>query len=164
MLEQTSASGFEGEADTALPGAYSVRITLLDRQGHELLSADSGAVVSWTREYDLRGAEDGQLERLSAETGGQAEGDPAKLLSFPDTAARKRKELTGPLMILAALIFLFDIAQRRLDWIREPAEKPAAEKKPERKEKKKPEKAEKTEQGPQAADVLWQNLQKKKRL
>ena len=164
MLEQTSASGFEGEADTALPGAYSVRITLLDRQGHELLSADSGAVVSWTREYDLRGTEDGQLERLSAETGGQAEGDPAKLLSFPDTAARKRKELTGPLMILAALIFLFDIAQRRLDWIREPAEKPAAEKKPERKEKKKPEMAEKTEQGPQAADVLWQNLQKKKRL
>ncbi len=164
MLEQTAANRFEGLADTGQPGAYALHITVTDRLGHELISTDSGAVVSWTKEYDQRNTDGGQLERLSAETGGKAAENPEELLDFPDTAARKRKELAGILMIAAAALFLFDIAQRRLDWIRDPAGKQPAEPGPAKEKKPRKKKEEKPEQQPQAADVLWENLQKKKRL
>ena len=144
-----------------------MKIVLKDRQGGELLTADSGAVISWTQEYDLRNTENGILEKLSAATGGKAAGSPEQLLDFPDTAARKRRDLTPLLMILAGLVFLFDVAQRRLDWLKEPEKKKGADETPaprtvqERgKKAKKPE----PEETPQAADVLWQSLQKKKRL
>ena len=165
-LEQTGADTFEGPADTDQTGAYVLKITLKDRQGEELLTAESGAVVSWTREYDLRNTGDDLLEKLSARTGGQATDAPEQLLDFPDTAARKRLDLTPWLMILAGLLFLFDVAQRRLDWLKEPEKKdareeiPAPAKAPGRGRKPRKPEAE----APQAADVLWQNLQKKKRL
>ena len=69
-------------------------------------------------------------------------------------------------MILAGLIFLFDIAQRRLDWLKEPEKKKAGEEIPvpesSPKRERKPKKKESV--APQAAEVLWQSLQKKKRL
>ena len=167
VLDQVGADTFEGAADTEQSGAYVMKIVLKDRQGGELLTADSGAVISWTQEYDLRNTENGILEKLSAATGGKAAGSPEQLLDFPDTAARKRRDLTPLLMILAGLVFLFDVAQRRLDWLKEPEKKkdadetPAPRTAPERgKKAKKPE----PEETPQAADVLWQSLQKKKRL
>ena len=165
-LEQVSARVFEGTADTAQAGAYAVHVSVRDRLGTELLAADSGAVLSWSREYDVRSADEGALERLSEETGGKSTRDTAGLLDFPDTSARKRRDLTPLLALLAGLIFLFDVAQRRLDWIREPEKKEAQKEetpaeKPKKREKKKPEPQPQQEK---AADVLWQNMQKKKRL
>ena len=167
-LGQVSARVFEGEADTSQAGAYAVHVSVRDRLGNELLSADSGAVLSWSREYDLRTAEEGLLEQLSAETGGVSTQNPAELLNFKDTSARKRRDLTWVLALLAGLIFLFDVAQRRLDWLREPEkkEKPEEEegKKPVKPAKKKTEKKQPEKPQEKAADVLWENLQKKKRL
>ena len=165
-LEQVSADTFEGAADMSEAGAYAMKIMLYDREGNELLAADCGAAVPWTREYDLRNTEDGILQKLSSETGGRAVENPEALTDFPDTAARKRRDLTPWLMLLAGLVFLFDIAQRRLDLLKEKDKKkdaagPAApEAAPKREKKaKKPEPDQ-----PQAAEVLWQSLQKKKRL
>ena len=165
-LGQVSADTFEGPADTEQAGAYAVKIILKDREGNELLAADSGAVVSWTQEYDLRNTDDGILKRLSAETGGRTADSPESLMDFPDTAARKRHDLTQLLMILAGLVFLFDVAQRRLDWLKEPEKKkdageaPVSRTVPKREKKKKQPEAE----APQAAEVLWQSMQKRKRL
>ena len=165
QLEQVNARTFEGAADTGLSGAYAVHLSVRDALGNELAENDGGAVLSWSREYDVRSGDEGALEKLSAETGGTAADSPAGLLSFPDTNARKRRDLTPLLALLAGLLFLFDVAQRRLDWLKEPekketpAEAPKAEK-PEKKKKKAPQ----AQPQEKAADVLWQNLQKKKRL
>ena len=165
-LEQVSADTFEGAADTDEAGAYAMKIMLYDREGNELLAADCGAAVPWTREYDLRNTEDGILQKLSSETGGRAVESPEALTDFPDTAARKRRDLTPWLMLLAGLVFLFDIAQRRLDLLKEKDKKkdaagPAAPEAAPKREKK----AKKPEpEQPQAAEVLWQSLQTKKRL
>ena len=147
-LEQVNAKTFEGAANTDLSGAYAVHVSVRDRAGNELLETDGGAVMSWSREYDVRAEDEGALERLSVETGGRMTENTADLLDFPDTSARKRRDLTPLLAILICVLFLFDVAQRRLDWIREP----------EKKEERAAETAEK------AADVLWENLKKKKRL
>ena len=167
-LTQVSANGFEGPADTAQAGAYAVHVSVRDRLGNELLAADDGAVLSWSREYDLRAEDDGILEKISAETGGTVLESTEGLLNFPDTNARKRRDLTWVLALAAGILFLFDVAQRRLDWLREAEKKepkamqeaasiPVKTKKTKKKPKQEP---------PQekAADVLWENLQKKKRL
>jgi hypothetical protein len=164
-MEQVNARTFEGAAETGISGAYAVHISVRDRMGNELMETDGGAVRSWSREYDVRAEDEGALEKLSAVTGGQYTSDTAQLLSFPDTDARKRRDLTPLLVLLAALLFLFDVAQRRLDWLREPEKKEEKEEVPKaEKPKKTKKKPEQTPQQEKAADVLWQNLQKKKRL
>ena len=165
-LGQVNARTFEGEADTSQAGAYAVHVSVRDRLGNELLATDSGAVLSWSREYDLRTSGDGVLEQLSEASGGIAAENTSELLNFPDTSARKRRDLTWILALLAGLIFLFDVAQRRLDWLREPEKKeePEAEKPAKPEKKKKPEKKQPEKPQEKAADVLWENLQKKKRL
>ena len=169
-LSQVSAKSFEAPADTAQAGAYSVRVTLWDRLGNELLSAESGAVLSWSREYDLRSKSEGILALLSEQTGGKSLESTQGLLSFRDTSARKRRDLTWILALLAGLLFLFDVAQRRLDLLPEPEKKeepaqPAEQETLPAKPKKKNTETPKQEPPKEkAADVLWENLQKKKRL
>ena len=147
-LEQISADTFEAPADTSQPGAYALHIG----------NMDTGAVVSWTPEYDLRDNREGVLEKLSADTGGKTVETPEELLNFPDTAARKRRDLTPLLMLAAGILFLLDIAQRRLNLFRE-------KEKTEKQVKSRPGKPQRSEsEKPQATQILWQNMQKKKRL
>ena len=124
-------------------------------------------MIGWTDEYDQRREDTGALEKLAAESGGTVCETPQGLLSFPDTAARKRTDLSPILLGLTMLLFVFDVAQRRLDLFREAPEK-AAEKedKPQRKAEKKKtvKKAKPAEQAPDAADVLWQSMKNKKRM
>jgi uncharacterized membrane protein len=166
-LERVSENRFEGSADTSLSGAYAIRIEMEDGKGKVLQTADGGDVVSWTAEYDQRREDTGALETLAQETGGKTCGTTQELLEFPDTAARKRTDLTNLLAGLALLLFLFDVAQRRLDLFREPAADKAEEagrqvikeKKQPKPDRKKPE-----SEGPSAADLLWQQMKDKKKL
>ena len=166
MLEQVSADTFEGPANTEQAGAYALHLTVSDPEGQVLLAEDTGAVISWTHEYDLRESQEGVLENLSEKTGGRVVNNPEELLIFPDTAARKRMDLAPYLMLLAGILFLFDIAQRRLDLFRDPDKSTSRTdreeaKQPETKAAKQPTKQ---PEQPQAAQLLWQNMQKKKRL
>ena len=144
-----------------------MHVAVLDSKGNEIMQQEGGAAVSWTREYDLRNTEEGILEALSEKTGGKTVENAAELIDFRDTAARKRQDLTPWLSLAAGLLFLFDAAQRRLDWIREPEKKEKKEEEPARKPEKKAVKHGRKEKKPEqekAANVLWENLQNKKRL
>ena len=165
-LERVSDTRFEGEADTSLAGAYAARIETEDSRGKVLQTAEGGGVVSWTAEYDQRREDTGALETLAKETGGKVAVSTEDLLDFPDTAARKRTDLTPLLAGLALMLFLFDVAQRRLDLFREPAKKaeeePQAKPVKERRPEAEKQKAEK--ETPAAADVLWEQMKNKKKL
>ena len=166
-LERVTENRFEGNADTGLSGAYAVRIEMEDGRGRVLQTAEGGDVVSWTEEYDQRREDTGALETLARETGGKLCEDTDSLLEFPDMAARKRTDLTSLLAGLALLLFLFDVAQRRLDLFREKAKPETAEEAqprtaPEKKRARKEKKAE--PEAPAAADVLWQQMKNKKKL
>ena len=164
-LERVSDTRFEGEADTALSGAYAARIETEDGHGKVLQTSESGGVVSWTAEYDQRREDTGALETLAAETGGKVCEGMEGLLDFPDMAARKRTDLTALLAGLALLLFLFDAAQRRLDLFRETVKKEAAaEAKPVKAGKPKTEKKKPEKEAPAAADVLWEQMKNKKKL
>ena len=167
-LERVADTRFEGETDTGLSGAYAVRIEMEDGKGRVLQTSEGGAVVSWTAEYDQRREDSGALEKLSAETGGKVCETAGDLLDFPDTAARKRTALMPVLAGLALLLFLFDVAQRRLDLFRDPVRTAPAEEpvKQAAREPKKAEPARKKEdrEAPAAADVLWQQMKNRKKL
>jgi hypothetical protein len=165
-LERVSDTRFEGAADTSLSGAYAARIEMEDGKGKVLQTVEGGDVVSWTAEYDQRREDTGALEKLAAETGGKVCENTEDLLDFPDTAARKRTDLTPLLAGLALLLFLFDVAQRRLDLFREPAKKEAEEpvKKPAKEKKPKNAKQKPEQEAPAAADVLWEQMKNKKKL
>jgi len=165
-LERVSDTRLEGETDTSLAGAYAVRITAEDGKGNELATAEIGCVIGWTGEYDQRREDTGALEKLAAESGGSVCETPQKLLSFLDTEARKRMDLSPILLGVAMLLFVFDVAQRRLDLFRETPAKAEKEEKPQQKaEKRKTVKKEKpAKQAPDAADVLWQSMKNKKKL
>ena len=165
-LERVSETRFEGEADTSLSGAYAARIEMEDGKGRVLETVQSGGTVSWTAEYDQRREDTGALEKLAAETGGKVCESTEGLLDFPDTAARKRTDLTPVLAALALLLFLFDIAQRRLDLFREPAREETEEpaEKPEKKKKQQRAKQKPEREAPAAADVLWEQMKNKKKL
>ena len=164
-MERVSDSRFEGDADTSLSGAYAVRIEMEDGRGKVLKTAEGGDVVSWTAEYDQRREDTGALETLAQETGGKACESTAEMLGFPDTAARKRTDLTALLAGLALLLFLFDVAQRRLDLFREPLKRETEETvKPVKEKKQRPKKKEPEKETPAAADVLWEQMKNKKKL
>ena len=167
-LERVTETRFEGNADTGLSGAYAARIEMEDGRGNVLQTAEGGAVVSWTEEYDQRREDTGALEILAQETGGKLCEDTESLLDFPDTAARKRTDLTPLLAGLALLLFLFDVAQRRLDLFREKVKQEAAgeeQPKPVQEKKKRVQKEKKAEpEAPAAADVLWQQMKNRKKL
>ena len=166
-LERVSETRFEGRPEAGTSGAYAVRLTLEDGRGTALKSTEGGCVLSWTAEYDQRREDEGILEKLAAESGGSVCESPDTLLRFRDTAARKRRDLTPLLAGLAMLLFVFDAAQRRLDLFREPQRKEAEEapaERPAKQKKKRHEPARHAEEGPSAADVLWQNMKEKKKL
>ena len=165
-LERVSENRFEGAADTSVSGAYAVRLEMEDGKGNVLRTAEGGDVISWTAEYDQRREDTGALEILAQETGGTVCESPEELLAFADTAARKRTDLMPLLTALALLVFLFDTAQRRLEFFREPVKKEEeAAGKPVREKKNKAKKPAKPEQeAPAAADVLWQQMKEKKKL
>ena len=162
-LERVTDTRFEGKADTSLAGAYAARIET--QNGRDITSRETGTVVNWTAEYDQRREDTGALEKLAEETGGRVCETTDSLLDFQDTAARKRTDLTPLLAGLALLLFLLDVAQRRLDLFREPAKQEKAEAvKPEKAKKQKAKKKEAEKEAPAAADVLWEQMKSKKRL
>lgn len=162
-LERTAASRYEAALDMDAPGAYAVEITVR-QDGETVAGLAGGAVISYSREYDLREKDTGALQKLSADTGGRAAAAPEELLSFPETAARTRRSLTSALLTAALVILLLDIAQRRLPWEKtqvKPAE-PRARAKKTKPEKPRP--AAPAADPGKTSQELWEKMQKKKRL
>lgn len=128
-LSATAPGVYEGVMEAGQEGAYAVRVE--QRQGDSLLrTLESGLAVGYSAEYDLR-AQDGAalLSEIAAETGGRVLTDGSELFLERGAQTRARRDLTIPLLLLALLLFVLDVAQRRLAWERWiPARKPKEEK------------------------------------
>ncbi len=114
-LEQVAANRYEAAWEAVEPGAYAVQV-IQQHEGASAVLLDGGAVVSYSREYDLRAADTGVLADISQTTGGKVTEAASQLLDFPRSHARTRHDLTPVLMLLALILLVTDIAQRRLNW------------------------------------------------
>jgi uncharacterized membrane protein len=113
-LTEVEPGEYEGSFDAPQQGAYAIKVEQM-QNGQTVRQLEGGAVRSYSEEYDLRrqgGAED--LTRLANATGGRVITDPGEMFTARGTEAQSRRMLRPLLLALALVLFLLDIALRRL--------------------------------------------------
>ena len=151
-LSATAPGVYEGTVPVGQEGAYTVRVE--QSQGGSLLrTLESGLAVGYSGEYDLR-VPDGTalLEEIARETGGRMLENAADLFAERGAQTREKRDLSALLLILSLVLFVLDVAQRRLAWERWlPTPKPLADTKKREDKKMPPPKKKKSETKPEKA-------------
>jgi uncharacterized membrane protein len=113
-LTEVSPGEYEGSFNAPQQGAYAIRAEQT-QNGAAVRQLEGGAVRSYSEEYDLRrqGGEE-ELIRLANVTGGRVITDPKEMFTARGTQAQSRRMLRPLLLSLAIVLFLLDIALRRL--------------------------------------------------
>ena len=113
-LEQTAVGVYEGSAELAAEGTYLVRVVA--REGGEIVGARTlGLVMPYGAEYadPADRPTDPRLYALATATGGRVISEPRS--SFDAVSGFTRTTSAWPwLMLLAVLVFPFDVGVRRL--------------------------------------------------
>ena len=111
-LSQTAPGRYEGRFDTDQTGAYLVNVHQGD--GPAAQSQMAGLVVPYSPEYRTLGPNLPLLTRLTEATGGKIQPDPARIFRDAPSWVVGVTDLAPTLLLLTALLFLADIAVRRL--------------------------------------------------
>ncbi len=113
-LPQTGPGRYEARVPTPAEGAYFLNILQTNADGALQAGRPAGFVIPYSSEYrDLR-ANPELLGQLARESGGRVLGDGRGLWTLEQAVAGNPRELWPWLYALAALLFLFDVAARRL--------------------------------------------------
>ena len=118
-LPQVAPGRYEGRVPITTEGAYFVNVVQTDPDqvagGASLQgSRPAGFVIPYSPEYrDLR-ANPELLSQLARETGGRVLAEPRGVFTLEQAAMGQPRELWPWLLTLAALLFVFDVAARRL--------------------------------------------------
>ncbi len=101
---------------TALPeaGVYRAQVLVRGNANDTLGIVNTGVVVPPSAEYLQRDGNLGLLTALAERTGGRTDLPVERVWDTPQTWARRSQPITWPLLWLAALLWPFDIAVRRL--------------------------------------------------
>ena len=117
QLEQTAAGRYEGDFEATALGSYMVRVA----DEPSASSAVSGAVNSYSPEFNIATADEDLLAKLSQETGGQLITSASEVPNlFERKQVRSRPREIWQILLLAALLLLpFDVGIRRVHLTRE---------------------------------------------
>jgi len=106
------------EADLALDryGSYNLRALLRSREGSRAVVGEATSTVSlpYPREYLALPPDEALLRRVALSARGRVAPAAAALFDPGDERVRHHKDLWPPLLWLAAVLFLFDVALRRI--------------------------------------------------
>jgi hypothetical protein len=112
-LEQTGPGRYEATFDARELGAYLVNIRM--QRGGKTVSQITGGTLPYSPEYGAVGSDRFLLSQV-AQTSGGSEVKAAEVFSRPRQPARQPSDLWLPLLAIAACLFPFDVAVRRLMW------------------------------------------------
>jgi uncharacterized membrane protein/Mg-chelatase subunit ChlD len=113
-LPQVAPGRYEARIPVNQEGAHFLNVIQQDQTGQTVGARPAGFVIPYSPEYkDLRPNPD-LLSQLARATGGTTLNDPAQAFTIEDTSTGQPRELWPMLMVLAALLFMFDVAARRL--------------------------------------------------
>jgi len=106
---------YKGDFDVSIPGVYLVRVE--QRKDREIVNTlDSGLAVTYSPEYDIRqGGSREILERIVKQAGGKILDAPDQVFKDDLEPVWTQTEIWPGLLILALILFVFDIAIRRLN-------------------------------------------------
>jgi len=113
-LEQTGPGTYSGTFETNSIGVYLIRVGANDQDLHSLGQQTLGLAVPFSPEYNISGINLAKLNELSQATGGNELQSPADAFLHNLVSTSFAVELWRPLLLLTALLFPFDVANRRL--------------------------------------------------
>lgn len=127
-------------------GAYLIKV-VQGKSGEVQNAVSTGMSVQYSPEYSIDASSD-KLERLVVESGGKYIADASEVFAGPIAPVKGRVDLTSPLLLMALLAFLVDVAVRKIklpmerlknffDWITSRMKKIKVENKSESKPKDK---------------------------
>ncbi len=120
-MVRTSESEFTAETAAPIPGAYWTAVTIEDGSGGSITSG-SGAVSSYEEEFAFREPDPTLGNDLTGITGGRLEPSVTALFDSAPALGRLEQPLWPILVLVGLLVFLLDVALRRLVFVEGDAE------------------------------------------
>jgi Ca-activated chloride channel family protein len=114
-MQQTAPGRYAATIDTPHAGAYHVELAQ-KQNGQALMQQSRGLVVGYPEELRLRPTNEELLRSLARSSGGMYDPTPEEVFTSPERTAPRATPLWPYLVAAAALIFLADVALRRIDF------------------------------------------------
>jgi Ca-activated chloride channel family protein len=114
-MQQTAPGRYSATIDTPAAGAYHLELAQ-KLNGQPLVQQSRGLVVGYPEELRLRPTNDDLLRSLARSSGGMYEPTPEQVFTSPERTAPRPTQLWPYLVAAAAVIFLADVALRRIDF------------------------------------------------
>ncbi len=114
-MTQTAPGRYVAEFDTPQSGMYHLDLSQ-KHQGKQLYHQSRGLAVGYADELRLKPTNEELLKSIARVTGGQYDPAPSALFADTDRTALRTTPLWPYLLMLAASIFLLDVALRRIDF------------------------------------------------
>ncbi|HEY7326259.1 MAG TPA: FixH family protein [Gemmataceae bacterium] len=114
-MSQTAPGRYVAEFDTPQSGAYHLEMSQ-KQQGQTLSQQSRGLVVGYDDEFRLRPTNEELLQAIARVSGGTYNPEPETVFADLDRTAPRATPLWPYLVTAAALIFLADVALRRIDF------------------------------------------------
>ena len=104
---------YTGEFDVEEKGVYLIK-AVQEKNGEILKAVNSGAALQYSPEYKIR-PKSNNMDLLVNETGAQYINSPEQVYLGEIEDIKGRTDITNILLILALVLFVLDIALRRLN-------------------------------------------------
>jgi Mg-chelatase subunit ChlD len=114
-MTQSAPGRYVAEFDTPLAGAYHMELAQ-KHQGKLLYRQSRGLAVGYPDELRLRPTNEELLQAIAQASGGQYDPEPETIFEPTDRTAARPTLLWPYLVTVAALLFLLDVALRRIDF------------------------------------------------
>jgi uncharacterized membrane protein len=115
VTTQTAPGRYVGDFETPKTGTYHLQV-MQKRNGQVVNQQSRGLVVNYDDELRLRPTDEKLLEAIASVSGGTYKPDAAAIFNPPERTASRAVPLWPYLLIAALLIFLADVALRRIDF------------------------------------------------
>jgi Ca-activated chloride channel family protein len=113
-LDQVAPGRYQGEFPAQAEGTYLVQVTQTNQQGQMVAAQSKGYVMPYSPEYQVLSTNVNLLQQLASAAGGHDLSDPAQAFTHDLAAAGGAQAIWQYLAAAALLIFLLDVASRRL--------------------------------------------------
>jgi hypothetical protein len=113
-LPQVAPGRYEAEVPTSSEGPYFLNISQQGPNGEAQVGRPAGFVVPYSPEYRTLRVQSELLPQLARATGGRQLVDPLATFDHSVPAGGSPREIWPLLLTLAAILFLLDVAVRRL--------------------------------------------------
>ncbi len=114
-LTQTAPGRYAGDFPADKPGTYHVQVTQTPKN-QPATQQTRGLVLNYDDEVRLRPTNTALLQGLAQTSGGQYDPAPEAVFAPDDRTARRPTPLWPYLVMVAAILFLADVALRRIDF------------------------------------------------